>query len=510
MTSHQVLVLILIQLLILLLPAFGLSKMFEKANVPGWKAYVPFYNTWMMLDLAKRPKHWVYWQFIPIVGWFISMGIYIEFVKTFGKFKLYEHALAALLPVFYFPYLGFNKTDRFIGAEGAAKYKKSVSREWLDAAVFAVIAATLIRTFIFEAYVIPTPSMEKTLLVNDFLFVSKFSYGPRIPNTPIAMPFVHHTMPLVDMKSYVEWIHIPYTRWFPAPVKRRDVVVFNFPDGDTVINKPEYQSEQPYYEVARALGNGDINAGRKIILDDPDDYPLVVRPVDKQENYIKRCVAVAGDTLQIINQIVYINGQKEALPGTSETNYIVVTRGQPLDETVMKEEYDIDLGNPDEFQQTGSPNRYRILLTAAAKEKMLKNGLAKEIISEIDSSRTVYPYDGHYNWTRDNFGPIWIPKKGATLELNAMTYPLYERAIRDYEKNKLEMHDGKIFLNGQEATHYTFKMDYYWMMGDNRHMSQDSRYWGFVPEDHVVGEAWMIWMSWNKGVRWSRLFQRIR
>ncbi len=511
MTSHQIFVLVLIQLLILLLPAFGLYKMFEKAKSPAWKAFIPFYNTWIMLELADRPKHWVFWQAIPIVGWFISMGIYIEFVKTFGKYKIYEHALAALLPVFYFPYIGFNKKDQFSGAEAVRKYKKSVAREWLDAAVFAVIAATLIRTFIFEAYVIPTPSMEKTLLVNDFLFVSKFSYGPRIPNTPIAMPFVHHTMPLVNMKSYVEWIHIPYTRWFAAPVTRKDVVVFNFPAGDTVINKEGFQSDQPYYDVARALGGeGGIDAGRKIILDDPDDYPLVVRPVDKQENFIKRCVAVAGDTLQIKNQIIFIDGQTETLPDYSETNYIVVTRGQPLDETVMKEEYDIDLGSAEEFQQTGVPNRYRMLLTSVAKAKMLKDGLAKEIISEIDSTRGVFPYDPRYNWTKDNFGPIWVPKKGATLALTQLNYPLYERAIRDYEKNKLEIHDGKIFLNDKEAHDYTFKMDYYWMMGDNRHMSLDSRYWGFVPEDHVVGEAWMIWMSWNNGVRWSRLFKRIK
>lgn len=510
MSSHQILVLVLIQLFLLLLPAFGLFKMFEKAGVPGWKAFVPFYNTWIMLTLAKRPRHWVFWQFIPIVGWFITMGIYIEFVKTFARFKVWEHALAALLPFLYFPYLGFSKDVKYVGPEGAAKYRKSAAREWLDAAVFAVIAATLIRTFVFEAYVIPTPSMEKTLLVNDFLFVSKFSYGPRIPNTPIAMPFVHHTMPLVNMKSYVEWVQIPYTRWFAAPVKRGDVVVFNFPDGDTVINKDEYQSERPYYDVARQLGNGDINKGREIILNDPDDYPLVVYPVDKQENYIKRCIGVAGDSLQIKNQIVYINGQAQALPPFSETTYIVVTKGQPLDETVMKDEYDIDLGNPDEFQQTGTPNRFRILLTASARDKMLKNGLAAQIIPEIDSARDVYPYDPQYIWTRDNFGPIWIPKKGATLQLNAQTYPIYQRAIRDYEHNKLEMRDGKIYLNDEPATQYTFKMDYYWMMGDNRHMSQDSRYWGFVPEDHVVGEAWMIWMSWNKGVRWSRLFKRIR
>jgi len=358
--------------------------------------------------------------------------------------------------------------------------------------------------------VIPTPSMEKTLLVNDFLFVSKFSYGPRIPNTPIAMPFVHHTMPVFDMKSYVEWIHIPYTRWFAAPVKRNDVVVFNFPAGDTVINKEGYQSEQPYYDVARMLGNGDINVGRQAILNDPDQYPLIVRPVDKQENYIKRCVGIAGDTLQIINQIVYINGKATPLPDYSETNYIVVTGGQQLDETVMKDEYDIDINNGEEFQQTGVPNRYAMLLTAIAKDKMLKSGLAKNITPYLDSSKMVYPYDVQYNWSKDNYGPFWIPKKGATLNLTAFNYPFYERAIRDYEHNKLEMRNGKIFINDQESASYTFKMDYYWMMGDNRHQSQDSRYWGFVPEDHVVGEAWMIWMSWKNGVRWSRLFKKIR
>jgi signal peptidase I len=312
------------------------------------------------------------------------------------------------------------------------------------------------------------------------------------------------------MKSYVEWIHIPYTRWFAAPVKRNDVVVFNFPAGDTVINKEGYQSEQPYYNVARMLGNGDINAGRPVILGDPDQYPIIVRPVDKQENYIKRCVGIAGDTLQIKNQIVYINGQVTALPPYSETNYIVVTGGQQLDETVMKDEYDIDINNAEEFQQTGVANRYAMLLTAGSKDKMLKSGLAKNITPYLDSNRTVYPYDPQYNWTMDNYGPFWIPKKGATLQLNAFNYPFYERAIRDYEKNKLEIQNGKIFINDKESTAYTFKMDYYWMMGDNRHQSQDSRYWGFVPEDHVVGEAWMIWMSWKNGVRWNRLFKKIR
>jgi signal peptidase I len=510
MTAHQVLILIYIALALFILPAFGAYFMFKKAGTPAWKALVPVLNSYEMIRLSKRPVYLFILQFIPVVGWFFTLAICVEFVKTFGKFRFYQHVLTVCSAGLYFLYVGLNKKDQYIGAEAAKKYKKSAAREWIDAGIFAVIAATLIRTFVFEAYVIPTPSMEKTLLVNDFLFVSKFSYGPRIPNTPVAMPFMHHTMPVFDIKSYVEWIHIPYTRWFPAPVKRNDVVVFNFPAGDTVIDKEGYQSEQPYYNVARMLGNGDINAGRKVILDDPDQYPLIVRPVDKQENYIKRCIGVAGDTLQIKNQIVYINGKPTSLPDYSETNYFVVTGGQQLDETVMKEEYDIDINNSEEFQQTGVQNQYAMLLTAIARDKMMKSGLAKSITPYIDSSRNVYPYDPQYNWTMDNFGPIWIPRKGATLLLNTVNYPLYERAIRDYEKNKLEIRNGKIFINDQESTSYTFRMDYYWMMGDNRHQSQDSRYWGFVPEDHVVGEAWMIWLSWKNGVRWSRLFKKIK
>jgi signal peptidase I len=512
MTTHQVLVLLFIQLLILLLPSVGMYKMFEKAAVPGWKACIPVYNTWIIMELGRRPKHWVFWQLVPVAGWFISMGIFVDFVKLFGKFRLYEHALAALLPVFYFPYIGFNREDKFLGAESAKKYKKSVTREWIDAGVFAIVAATLIRTFVFEAYTIPTPSMEKTLLVNDFLFVSKFSYGPRIPNTPLAMPFVHHTLPFSNMRSYVEWIKIPYTRWFPSPVRRNDVVVFNFPAGDTVINRDEYQSAQPYYDVCRALGGrGGIDAGRQIVLSDPDQYPLVVRPVDKQENYIKRCIGIAGDTLQIKDQIVYLNGQATALPPYSETYYYITTSGQSLDETVMKDEYDVDINNPDEFQQTGLANQYKLLLTRNARDKMLKSGLAKNIFPEIDSAQDVYPYDNVHNyWTRDNYGPIWIPARGVTLTLTAENYSIYERAIRVYEANKLERKGDKIFINDVEANQYTFKMNYYWMMGDNRHGSQDSRYWGFVPEDHVVGEAWLIWMSWDKGVRWSRLFKKIK
>jgi len=510
MSSHQLLVLVLIQVIILLLPSIGAAKLFEKAAVPGWKAFVPFYNTAVMLRLAERPKHWVYWQFIPIVGWFISLGIFVEFVKVFGKFKLWEHAAAALLPLLYFPLIGYDPKVKFIGAAAVRKHKKGAAREWIDAGVFAIVAATLIRTFVFEAYTIPTGSMEKTLLINDFLFVSKFSYGPRIPNTPLSIPFVHNTLPVTNSNSYVEWVHLPYTRWFASPVRRRDVVVFNFPAGDTVINLPEYQSLRPYYDVCRELGRGNIDSGRQIVLGNPDQYPLVIRPVDKQENYIKRCVAIAGDTLQIRSQVLYINGAKQDFPPESETNYTVETKGQPLDEEAMKNEYNVDINNTDEVRALGGANQFDMLLTWDAYSRMVKSGMAKSIVPDIDSQQSVYPYSSSSPWSRDNYGPIWIPAKGATLTLTPENYPIYERAIRVYEGNQFELRDGKFWLNGQVVTQYTFKMNYYWMMGDNRHGSQDSRYWGFVPEDHVVGEAALIWMSWDHGVRWSRLFKKIK
>src|SRR5438045_375745 len=260
----------LIQLLILLLPSFGLAKMFQKAGVASWKAYVPFYNTWVMQELAKRPKHWVFWQLIPVIGWFITPGIFIEFVKLFGRFSFLDHTLAALFAPFYFPYLGYDDKVRYIGPEGVRRYLKPGWREWVDAAIFAVVAATLIRTFVFEAYTIPSGSMEKTLLINDFLFVSKFSYGPRIPNTPLSVPFVHNYIPGSSFKSYTELIELPYIRWFSSPVTRGDVVVFNFPAGDTVINLPDYQSAIPYYDVVRMMGNGNAEVGRNFVLQHPE------------------------------------------------------------------------------------------------------------------------------------------------------------------------------------------------------------------------------------------------
>jgi signal peptidase I len=512
MPLSQLLIIYLIGILIVFLPSFGLTKLFQKAGLPAWKAFIPFYNTWEMQQVAQRPKHWVFWQLIPVVGWFISLGIFIEFVKVFGKFSLGDHIGASLLAPVYFPYIGYKEHTKFIGAEAARKHKKSGWREWVDAAVFAVVAATLIRTFIFEAYTIPSGSMEKTLLINDFLFVSKLSYGPRIPNTPLSIPFIHNYIPGSSAKSYSEAIELPYIRWFAAPVKRGDVVVFNFPAGDTVINLPDYQSFRPYYDVCRELGEGDIDKGRKIVLSNPDQFPLAVHPADKSDNYIKRCIAVAGDTLTIRQDVAYINGQRQPVPPFSELNYIVVTSGQPMDPDIMKEEYNVD-AEKYEYAATGRPNEFKMLLTETAKEKMLQSGFAKSIVLDTAYNQgggDVFPYDRRYPWNRDDFGPIWIPKKGASLTLTADNYPLYERAIRVYEHHDFYMKDGKFYLDGKEVTTYTFTMDYYWMMGDNRQGSQDSRYWGFVPEDRVVGKAWMIWFSWEHGPRWKRLFRIVK
>jgi len=505
MTSQQLLTFLLIQTILVLLPAPGLYKMFAKAGLPAWKALVPFYNTWVMLKAARRPVYLFFCQFVPIAGWFVSMSIFVGFVKLFGRFRLYQHALAALLPLFYFTWLGYDRRVVFAGVSAAKAQKRSVFREWVDAAVFAIIAATLIRTFVFEAFAIPTASMEKSML-------SKVSYGPRLPNTPLAVPFIHNRIPFTRIPSYLEWIRIPYTRWFPRPIQRNDVVVFNLPVGDTLIDREDFDSKLPYYDVIRSEGRGNPDEGRKIVLSNPDDYPIRIRPVDKQENFVKRCVGLPGDTLQIRDQVIYINSRAETLPPFSETFYDVRTFGQPIDDAVMKEEYQVDIDNPEEFIPGSQPNEYHMLLTTEARQRMLDRKVAKSITADIDSVRVagrVFPYDAYHPWSIDEYGPIWIPKKGSSVELTPENYALYERIIRTYEGNTLQQKNGAIYINGQQTNHYKFKMDYFWMMGDNRHNSLDARSWGFVPEDHIVGKASFIFMSWENGVRWSRLLKGI-
>ena len=488
----------------------GIYGMFKKAGIEGWKAFIPFYNTWCMVNKMKLSKSWFFFQFIPVAGQFITIWITIKFVEHFGRFGFLHHAATVLFPFLYFPYLGFSKNEKYAGTLVVNNYKKSAAREWVDAAFFAIVAATIIRTFVFEAYTIPTPSMEKTLLVNDFLFVSKFSYGPRIPNTPIAMPFVHHTMPLINTKSYLEWIHIPYTRWFASPVKRNDVVVFNFPVNDTLINDEiNYGSRTTYYEAIR-------QEGRDRVWQDHGDI-IITRPVDKRENFIKRCVAIGGDVIEVVNGHATVNGKpQEVFPQSQRYYLITVPANDYLDNDKLKE-MGITIREDQGDKIQVKPNVFMINITNEERQhlKIPAGYVLTDFIADVNSPqfpiKQLFPYyEANNTWTVDNYGPVTIPKKGTSIPLTPDNLVRYQRCIETYEGNKFENKGGQIYINDKPETSYTFKMNYFWMMGDNRHNSLDSRYWGFVPEDHVVGKASLIWFSWEGGPRWKRLFNAIK
>jgi signal peptidase I len=274
------------------------------------------------------------------------------------------------------------------------------------------------------------------------------------------------------------------------PISRGDILVFHFPEGDTVIDLPDYQSLRPYYEVIRDLGRGNADSGRRIVLADPNSYPLSIRSVSKRETYLKRCIAIPGDMLEVRDELVYIDGKRQAWPPGAQTYVRVATGGHPFDESVMKSQYGIDLSNRDEIQPLNSPGTYEMLMTWKAAEKMQSDGVAQQIVPDIDlSTEGVFPNDAEHRWSRDNYGPIWVPKKDASIQLTPLNYALYERIIRTYEGNTLERKGDQIYVNGHPEKSYTFKMNYYWMIGDNLHGSQDSRYWGFVPEDHLIGKV---------------------
>jgi signal peptidase I len=343
------------------------------------------------------------------------------------------------------------------------------------------------------------------LLVNDFLFVNKMSYGARIPQTPLSFPFVHNTLPFSQTSaSYLKWIQLPYKR-LPAftEVKRNDVVVFNFPAGDTIINLPDYGSKVTYYDVLRYTFKGN----RQEMFASPE-YPLIVHPMDKTDNYIKRCVGVGGDVLQIRN----VNGSPAMVPGGSQTEYIVVTNKQPYDPDFLKEELGIDIADTKGQLEMLSDSSYKFNLTPEELEKLKKLPNYKSSTRYVDNYVGItFPNDEtNYPWSVDNFGPVRVPAKGDTLHLNNQNISMYRRLIATYEHNTLEEKDGKFSINGNVTNTYITKYNYYWMMGDNRHRSQDSRFWGFVPETHIVGKASLIWFSWDKGPRWKRIMRSIR
>ena len=410
--------------------------------------------------------------------------------------------------------------------EGPVKWVMS----WVDALVFALIAVYFINLFFFQNYVIPSSSLEKSLLTGDYLFVSKVSYGPRIPETPLTMPLTQHTLPVVECKSYLDWPHWDYRRVKGlGTVELNDIVVFNFPAGDTLCSAPQYQAYD-YYQMCYGIGyqlypnrpNPDdltplsqrhlydtiYELGRKAIRENQAEYgEVTTRPADRRENYVKRCVGLPGQTLQIKNRVVYLNGKPNKEPDNVQYTYRVKLR-QGIPEELM-----LELGISMEDLSSLNTLGYMPLTQHAVDVLNAHKDIVESIELNTDATDTdIYPLNGNKHWTRDNYGPVWIPKKGQTLKLTLENLPVYERPIKVYEGNKLEVtEDGRILINDKETANYTFKMDYYWMQGDNRHNSADSRYWGFVPEDHIVGKPIFIWWSSDpdrrglSGIRWHRL-----
>lgn len=403
---------------------------------------------------------------------------------------------------------------------------------WVDAIVFALVAVYFVNLYFFQNYVIPSSSLEKSLLVGDYLFVSKMSYGARVPQTPLHMPLTQHTMPIFNCKSYLEWVKWDYKRVDGlGKVQLNDIVVFNFPAGDSVATALQAEdiyrlSYQAGKELSKPIDMSGLSledqrlvfdyyyqVGRKYINDNPQSFgEIVVRPVDRRENYVKRCVGLPGQILQIENRVIYLDGKANKEPDNVQYRYFVHTKGMLPDDLC----HELGISKEDLAGYYTDESVYNMPLTAKAKDALLAR---KDIVTAIentpdDDAGGLYPLNKLTGWTVDNYGPIWIPKKGETIELSLDNLPLYERPIHAYEGNALEVKDGKIFINGKETTHYTFKMDYYWMMGDNRHNSADSRFWGFVPEDHIVGKPIFIWLSldqdrgWFDGkIRWNRLFK---
>ena len=396
--------------------------------------------------------------------------------------------------------------------------------EWVDDILFALVAVYFINIFIFQNYQIPSSSLEKSLLVGDYLFVSKLSYGPRVPNTPIAFPLVQNTLPFFNTKSYLDWPEWDYKRVKGfGHVKRNDIVVFNFPAGDTIALKVQ---NPDYYHLVKDHGREGIRLNKEAFGE------VIYRPVDKRENYVKRCIGMPGDTIEIRNNQVFIDGVAAKNPEKMQLNYFVETDGSMLSEEqfrllgISKDDRILLDGNNNprlmafygiQPNDNGQYNPiYHFPLTQKALETAKKLPAIKRVFIEPDpvGLDSYYPVDYETGWSRDNYGPLWIPKKGATIPLTERNIGLYKRCIVNYEHNTLDVKDGKVYINGKPETDYTFKYDYYWMMGDNRHNSADSRSWGFVPEDHIVGKPIMIWLSLDKdrslfdgGIRWNRMFR---
>lgn len=471
-------------LLLQVIHFLGTWKLYEAAGRKRWEAAIPVYNAIVLMKIIGRPTWWTLLLFIPIINLIMFPVIWVETLRSFGKRSSLDTFLGIATFGLYIYYVNYTQQLNYVSDRSLNAENKTA--DTISSLLFAIIVATLVHTYFLQPYTIPTSSLEKSLLVGDFLFVSKMNYGARVPMTTVALPMVHDSIPLTKKKSYLSWPQLPYFR-FPAfqKIKNCDIVVFNWPV-DTVYKFRD-------------------NSGRR-----------ADKPIDKKSNYVKRCVGIPGDSLQIKDGIIYINGKLLALPERAKPQYsykIALDGKTPIDfEYLFK---DMNVTDGAGFTSESRDTLFASALTTESVER-LKNvpgitAVTREIAKGVENG--IFP---HINkWNRDNFGPIYIPKAGKTVELNFVTLPFYSHIITEYEKNKLEVKGSDFFINGIKTKSYTFKQDYFWMMGDNRHNSEDSRYWGYVPENHIVGKPVFIWMSWDtngKGlgkIRWERLFTTV-
>ncbi len=522
----------------IVLSIIGLSKLFEKAGIPSWKAFIPFYNIIVAFQLTRQPRWWVVLFIFPGIN-LIMFGVLINgLARVFGKKTTSEIAQTIFLFFIFVPKMAFDPNVKYTDPKTLPKKKKSIAREWTEAIVFAIVAVTVLKAYIAEPYKIPSSSMEETLLIGDFLVVSKVHYGIRPPQTPLYFPMTHNNFQdlpgglLPFKKSYLEWWKIPYLRLFPiTKIKNNDIVVFNFPANDTAIFDPEliaHNYHQKVADVAYELRYRDISSGNleksweayehAAGLQIRKSTEVISMPVDRRSNYVKRCVAIPGDKLEVKEGILFVNDKEVELRHTAHY-YNIKLKADKFPSKSFFQKLNV---TPEDFrysQRVPQKPGYTIWnLTKDQVAKLKEDGF-------IDSAERYvypkinYPFDFpqyiNYDWSEDNFGPITIPQKGETVQLTADNLPLYRTIIRSYEHHTLEVKNNEILIDGKVATSYTFEMDYYFMMGDNRHNSADSRVWGFVPEDHIVGKALFIWMSTDanskdgfpRNIRWNRIFK---
>ena len=464
----------------------GTWKLYQKAGRQAWEAAIPIYNAIILMKIINRPSWWTILLFVPIVNLIMFPVIWVETIRSFGKNSRLDTLLVLVTLGFYVYYI--NYTQNVTHIKDRSLVSTSKTGDTVSSFLFAIVVATVVHTYVMQPFTIPTSSLEKSLLVGDFLFVSKFHYGARVPMTTVAAPMVHDTLPFFKTKSYLSWPQLPYFR-FPGfeKVEKNDIVVFNWPV-DTVYRFFDY-------------------SGRK----------GVIKPIDKKSNYVKRCVGTPGDNLSIKNGDVYINNKKLILPERAKPqySYIVTTDGNGFDLDYLFKELKIT----DPIYPYGNvPNTFIFsALTDESASRLKNTSNVKSIVKNLSTAAEEKVFPFNTPWNKDNFGPIYIPQEGATVAINSKNIAQYSRIINVYEKNDLQVNGNEIRINGKVATNYTFKQNYYWMMGDNRHNSEDSRYWGYVPEDHIVGKPVFIWMSvdgingpkrdWS--VRWERVFTTV-